>query len=84
MNGEQGKTKGAWRVIRQDSNGVQVVEADRLTEVAARVFAERRAVQIGHHKQTVWHEAMPKEEGSGPSPSNSPSREGRVGENYKP
>jgi hypothetical protein len=63
MNGTEskakGEEKGEWRVVRQDSNGARVVEADSLTEEAARAFAERRERQIGHHKQTVWHERMP-------------------------
>lgn len=57
-NGTSDLAKG-WRVVRQDTNGAQVVELDNTGEEAARAFAQKREEQIGHHKQTVWHERVP-------------------------
>lgn len=63
MTDTASKTKEEfWRVVRQDSNGVQAVERERLTREAADAFVKLRTKQIGDHKQTVWAERMPEPE----------------------
>ncbi len=59
MENKTSDLEKGWRVVRQDSNGAQVVEQDNIGEAAAKAFAQKREEQIGHHKQTVWYERVP-------------------------
>ncbi len=51
-----------WRVVRQDTNGVQTVELSGVGEHHAKTYAEGRENQIGSHHQTIWHERVPLKE----------------------